>query len=139
MKHRVSLQVCTRKLEENKLAQERAKHAQPTNSVLLPLPEMPWALSTGPNDGTLDVFENFRRSGLTYLDENGDRLEFSVGTELSDVGDRAQNRVDETVTPNPPDESESDVDDSLQPEWVAQDSGSDDYWPYPSKTVSWNL
>ena len=136
MKHRVLLQVRTRKLEENRLAEERAKHAQPTNSVLLPLPEMPWALSTSPNDGTLDVFENFRRSGLTYLDENGGRLEFSVGTELSDVGDRAQNRVDEAVEPN---ESESDIDDGLQPEWVAQDSGSGDYWPYPSKTVSWNV
>ena len=119
------------------MAEEQAKCAQAMNSVLLPLPDMLSTLSTSPDDERLDIFENFRRSGLTYLDENGDQLEFSVGTELRDVGhgDRAQNGVDEALESNSPDESESDTDSGLQPE---QDSGSGEYWPYPSKTISWD-
>ena len=127
------MNVRARKLEEQESARAQDEHTPPTHSVLLPLPEIPPALPTGLDDGSADMFKNFRRLGLAYLDENGEQLEFSAGTVSDDDEDRRTRSEDaETIESS---DSESDTTDQ-QFEWAAQDGGLKDYWPYPSKTVS---
>jgi len=98
--------------------------------VLLPLPEIPSALSTGEGDRGPNIFENFRRFGLAYLDENGEQLKFSAGTVSGDEGYLEQTEETE-ATASECSDSEGDVTD-------VQESGMKSYWPYPSKTVSDN-
>lgn len=124
-----------RKQEEKVLAQAQGEHPPPANSVLLPLPEIPLVLSAGPDERGSDIFENFRRFGLGYLDENGEQLEFSAGTSSDDdSGHRTQSEETEAVVSECSD-SESDTADP-QPGLTAQGDRLMDYWPYPSKTVS---
>ena len=135
-KHRAALDFCVRKLEEEEW--ERAQDRQtssPPEAVLLPLLEMSSGVSTGRDDGNSNIFENFRRHGLEYLDENGERLEFSAGT--APGGEKYSQIQSEETQAVIPDclGSESDADD-IQTELVMQGSGSRDFWPYPSKTVS---
>jgi len=131
MKHRVALNVHMQRLEEKKSAQTQDKDTLPEQSVLLPLPEIPPTLPIGPNNGSSDIFGNFRCLGLAYLDENREQLEFSAGTVLDD-GKGHQTWSEETETAT----SECSDSESEQSEWAMQDSGSGDYWPYPLRTVS---
>ena len=102
-------------------------------STLLPLPEIPSVL---PNNGSPDTFGNFRRLGFAFLDENGDQLEFSAGmVSDDDEGCRTQIQESEAIMSEHSDSEESDAA-SAQFEWTVQGGESEDYWPYPSKTVS---
>ena len=80
-KHRLALNCRTLKLGEKPSAQPQCEQppSQPI-SALLPLPEIPLVLPNSQDDMNSDVFRNFRHLGLTYLDENGEQLEFSAGT-----------------------------------------------------------
>ena len=79
------------------------------HSVLLPLPEIPPGPSASHDDGSSNMFKNFRRLGLTYLDENGEELEFSAGTVLDDdKGDQSQSEETGAITSECSD-SESDA------------------------------
>jgi len=119
-----------RKLEEKESAQAQDEYTPPGQSVLFPLPEIPSTLSAGPNHGSSDIFKNFRRLGLSYLDENGEQVEFSAGAITDDdEGHQTRSKDTETVT------SESSDSESEQFEWDMEDSVPGDYWPYPSKTV----
>ena len=134
-KHRAALDLRVRRLEEEELGrtQGRQTSSPPTEAGLLPLPKMSSDIPTAQVDGNTNVFENFRRHGLEYLDENGERLEFSAGTALDDErcsqGKETRAEISERL------DSESDVDD-LRAELVMQENGPRDFWPYPSKTVS---
>jgi hypothetical protein len=106
---------------------------QAANSVLLPLPEPPPVTPISQGDPSFDVFSGLRRIGLTYLDENGEPLEFSAGAESSHQtwrNDETENQVESECS-----DSESDAADP-QPKRFVQDVERRDYWPYPSKTVS---
>lgn len=138
MKHQASLKIRTRRLEERRLTQEQTENAQLAHAVLLPLPEMPLLLPTSPDDETSALLENFRRLGLTYLDENGEVLEFSAGTDLDDEGDQTRTAEDEIFRSDDSD-SETDVASPQIQQWAARDDGLGDYWPYPSKVVSGKL
>ena len=119
-------------------AQDGQDPSLPTRSVLLALPETPLAHSAGQDGGNINVFKNFRRLGLAYLDENGERLTFSVGTATGGGGHRqAQSKEVQAITPECSD-SEGDAA-GTQREWFEQDSGLRNYWPYPSKAVSGSL
>ena len=136
MKHRVALDIHARKLKEE-LTQAQDEHAPSplTHSVLLPLPEIPSAPFAGHDNGSSNVFEGFRHLGLAYLDENGERLEFSAGIMSDDnKGYQTQDKEAETIGSESSD-SESDAT-GIQAEWAMRESGLRDYWPYPSKTVS---
>jgi hypothetical protein len=123
------LGIRARKLKEKDSVQtqDRQNLSPPVRSALLPLPEVSSIFSTHQDDGNYSVFENFRRVGLTYLDENGERLEFSAGAASSgNKGCQIQNKE--------PQGSEGDGA-GIQTEWESQESGPGSYWPYPSKTV----
>lgn len=125
--------VRTKKLEGEASAQVQEEYAHATYSTLLPLPEIPSVLLADVGSGVSKVFNNFRRLGLTYLDENGEQLEFSAGTGDDDKGGQVRNEEGDVYTSECSD-SES-VDDNSPFEWNKQDAQSGDYWPYPSKTV----
>jgi hypothetical protein len=138
-KHRVSLKAHAQKLKEMNSVQERAERAQTVHSILLPMPEISSTPPAGPDDETSCVFKNFRRLGLAYLDENGEKLEFSAGNDANDnEGGRTQSEEDEALESDFSDTSESDGADA-QPKRVVRDGGLGKYWPYPSKTVSENF
>lgn len=130
MKHRIALDIHVRKLEEK--AQE--EHTPPVCSVLLPLPGTPSVPPAGPDDGCFDIFKNVRRLGHTFLNERGERLEFSAGRVLSDKDHWAQSNETDDVASDCSDSGGGTTD--LQPEWATRDGKTSDYWPYPSKTVS---
>jgi len=133
MKHRASLNTRTRKLEGKESAHTQCERTPPRYCDLLSLPEMP-SVPTGPDDGNLDMFKSLRRFGLSYLDENGEQLEFSAGTGSDDNNGRwTQNEEAESIASECSD-SESDI---IGPnlEWTVLNGGLTDYWPYPSKTV----
>lgn len=138
IKHQASLGIRMCRLEERRLAQEQTEHAQLANAVLLPLPEMPSLLPTSPDDETSALFTNFCRLGLAYLDENGEELEFSAGTDVDNEGVQTQTEDDETFRSDDSD-SENDVAGPQTEQWAAWDAGLGDYWPYPSKVVSGKL
>ena len=97
--------------------------------MLRPLPEIPSIIPVGQDDTNSDVFSSLRRLGLTYLDENGEQLEFSAG-EVFD-GNRDHQIPNEEIGSD----FESDVGD-MQSKLLTEDFEGRDYWPYPSKTVS---
>jgi hypothetical protein len=132
------LDIRTRKLEEEALTKTRENPSQPVDSVLLPLPEVLPVVPAGFGDTNPDMFGRFRRFGLTYLDENGEQLEFSAGIDRDDDEGRLNQREETGAAPvlvSEYSDSESDAVDP-QPEWPMQDTEQEDYWPYPSKTVS---
>jgi hypothetical protein len=127
------LNIHSHKLKGKESAQAQCKPASLAHSTLLPLPEIPSAL---PDNGSPDTFGNFHRLGLAFLDENGDHLEFSAGVVLDDdKGRRTQIQEPEVTMSEYLDSEESDAT-SAQFEWTAQGGKLEDYWPYPSKTVS---
>lgn len=127
-KHQVSSKIRTQKLEERESARAEGEDTLPAYSDLLSLPEIPSVGPTGSDNRSSDVFEKFRRLDFAFLDENGEQLHFSAGTEVGDDdGCQTWDREAKAVTPECSD-AESDVI-SPQLEWT-------DYWPYPSKTVS---
>ena len=75
-------------MEERRLVQEQTEPAELVHTVLLPLPEIHSVLPTNSNDETSAMFRNFHCLGLTDLDENGEELEFSAGTDLDGEGDQ---------------------------------------------------
>jgi len=78
------------------------------------------------------MFKSLRRFGLSYLNENGEQLEFSAGTGSDNDHSRwTQNEEAESIASECSD-SESD---GSNLEWAVLNGGSTDYWPYPSKTV----
>lgn len=116
--------------------QENPAPSQFAHSVLLQLPEMPQGVLTGQDDVSFDMFNDFRRLGLDYLDENGEQLEFSAGEVSGDDEDhRTQNDETESVVTKCSDSDNSTVDPQLSSEWL-RDAELNDYWPYPSRTVS---
>ena len=137
-KHQASLKHHARELEERELVRAQNECAQAAHSVLLPLPDIPPMLPTSQDERISNMFQSFRRLGLDYLDENGEQLTFSAGTDLDENEDsQTQNDEAEVLTSECSD-TESDID-SPQPEWTARGSGLNNYWPYPSKTVSGDL
>lgn len=119
--------------------QGRQTPSQPVHSALLPLSEIPQIVPAGQDDVSADVFGNFRRFGLTYLDENGEELEFSAGVVLDGERGRQTQDGETEAFVSGCSESESDVavESDPQPKRFACDVDSRrDYWPYPSKTVS---
>lgn len=135
-KHRLALNRRTLKLGEKPSAQPQCEQppSQPI-SALLPLPEIPPVLPDSQDNMNSDVFRNFRRLGLTYLDENGEQLEFSAGT-VPNGGEGNSNPNEETgAAASEYSDSESD-DVDPQSEWPTRNIEQTDYWPYPSKTVS---
>lgn len=132
-KHQAALDVRVRKFEEQ--ARDERTLSPPTNSVLLPLPEVLPVLSVGRHDGRSNIFEDFRRLGFTYLDENGEELEFSAGTALD--SDKVCQITSEEAEAAAPEYSDSECSTAgVQADWVTQEGTPRDYWPYPSKTVS---
>lgn len=130
-KHNISLSIRTRKLKERTLAQEQNECVSPGHADLLPLPEIFPTIPVSQGDGVAEVFGRFRRLGLSFLDENGEQVKFSAGTD----GERNRTQNEETDVESGWSDIESD--DAGHPlEWAAQDHQSTDYWPYPSKTVS---
>ncbi|KAF9786365.1 hypothetical protein BJ322DRAFT_1099898 [Thelephora terrestris] len=100
------------------------------------MPEISSTPPAGPDDETSCVFKNFRRLGLAYLDENGEKLEFLAGNDANgDEGGQSQSEEDEALESDFSDMSESDGADA-QPKRVVRDGGLGKYWPYPSKTVN---
>ena len=110
----------------------------PATSLLLPLPEAPSVFSAGRDgvDSTFDPFEGLRRIGLTYLDEEGERLEFSAGARQDgDNGSQTEGKRTGVAMPGYSDSEDDDA--GMGAEWVMpENNGSTGYWPYPSKTVS---
>lgn len=134
MKHRVALNLHVRK-QEKVSSQGQGEHTPCLDTTLLPLPEIPSDSPIGLDNESSDMFKNFRRLGLNYLDESGEQLEFSAGT-VSDSNEGQQSQTEETmVTESDFSDSESD-NASVQPEQTTRDGRLRDYWPYPSKTVS---
>ena len=98
------------------------------------MPELSPIVSAGQDDTSSDPFGSFRRFGLTYLDKNGDQLQFSAGMALDDDKGHLTRSEEAAVHRSEGSDLESDVGDS-RPEWPARDVEQRDHWPYPSKTV----
>jgi hypothetical protein len=138
-KHQASLKAHACELQERELVRAQNEHAQVVHSTLLPLPDIPSVLPTSLDEGTANMFKSFRRLGLDYLDENGEQLTFSAGTDL-DASEENQPQNDEVeIVTSECSDAESDAAVDPQPGWTARDNESSDYWPYPSKTVSGEL
>ena len=138
-KHQASLGYYhdARELEERELARAQNECTQAAHSVLLPLPNI--LLPTSQDERTSNMFQSFRRLGLDYLDENGEQLTFSAGTDLDEnENNQAQTHDEAEILTSECSDAESDVE-SRQPGWTMRDSGLNGYWPYPSKTVSVDL
>ena len=133
-KHRLALGVRARKLAELTKTPDDRTPSQPIHSVLLPMPEISPTIPAGQGNTSVDIFGSVRRFGLTYLDKNGEKLEFSAGMISDD--DRGYPVRSEEVEASGSEclDSESDMVDP-RPKWPARDVEQRDYWPYPSKTV----